>query len=71
MTTAAVTTRRFTRIAAQLLRALIAVGIALVLSYLLVQVHNHPAPAHRATPQPPTAAAIDLQRTGAAPRPTD
>lgn len=47
----AVTARRFARITMQLVYALIAVVITLLLCYLLTQSHSMPAPA----PTPPAA----------------
>ena len=57
MTTVTVTTGRLARIVAQLMHALIAAGITLVLGYLLVQAHPWSAPSPtRPTPTVATAA---------------
>ncbi|WP_216897560.1 hypothetical protein [Nocardia alni] len=71
MTAATVTVRRFARITAQLMRALIMAAVAVVLGYLLIHPHARPAPPHSPASQAPTVAVIAPQRPGVVNNPTD
>ncbi len=61
MATATVTVRRLARITAQLLRALVMAGVAVVLGYLLIHPHARPTPPQPPASQAPTVAVIAPQ----------